>query len=374
MSRSPRRIFRCEAVVVDALGGAGSVSRIAVSRARPESRRIVNGRLPRQELVEHDAERIDVGRRAQRLAGDLLRRRVLGCVRTPGQVGQPRLTVVPGVEQLGDAEVQQPDLAVVRDEDIGRLEVAVDDQPAVRVRDGLHDLEEQAHASTHVQPFLLAVRADGPAGDVFQRQIGPAFRRHARIVEPRDVRVFERGQDVALTSHARDEVGPPGAIRQLQGDLALQQAVGALGQPDGAHAACADGPEQPVGADDRAGGLDVRHRVEQLSVGVVGAGGGWPAQWGKRFEEGRGLNGRSEAEKRAGSRLEPFLVRAEPGEPALDIVGRKVKRLVEQPVELRPRFSVHDVLAAPILAQRLAQKQQGLRSARRGGRSSPHHI
>ena len=90
--------------------------------------------------------------------------------------------------------------------------------------------------------------------------------------------MFERGQDVALTSHARDEVGPPCAIRQLQGDLALQQAVGALGQPDGAHAACADAPEQPVGADDRAGGLAVRHRVEQLSVGVVEAGGGWPAQ------------------------------------------------------------------------------------------------
>ena len=72
------------------------------------------------------------------------------------------------------------------------------------------------------------------------------------------MRVLERRQDVALASHPRDEIrAQPRAVRQLQRDLALQQPVGPLGQPHGAHPARADPPQQPVGADDGAGAVVV---------------------------------------------------------------------------------------------------------------------
>ena len=72
------------------------------------------------------------------------------------------------------------------------------------------------------------------------------------------MRVLEGRQDVALASHPRDEVGSqPRAARQLQRDLALEQPVGPLGQPHGAHPARADPPQQPVGADGGAGAIVV---------------------------------------------------------------------------------------------------------------------
>ena len=50
------------------------------------------------------------------------------------------------VEELGDAEVEELHLALVGHQDVGGLEIAVDDQPDVRVRDGARNLEEELAA------------------------------------------------------------------------------------------------------------------------------------------------------------------------------------------------------------------------------------
>ncbi len=54
--------------------------------------------------------------------------------------------VAVALDQLGDAEVEQLDLTVGADEHVGRLDVAVDDQVGVGVRDRFEDVEEQAEA------------------------------------------------------------------------------------------------------------------------------------------------------------------------------------------------------------------------------------
>ena len=50
-----------------------------------------------------------------------------------------------------------------------------------------------------------AVLIDGLAIDELEREVGPAIFRDAGIVEPRDVGMLERGQDVALTRHAFEQ-------------------------------------------------------------------------------------------------------------------------------------------------------------------------
>ena len=49
--------------------------------------------------------------------------------------------------QLRDAEVEQAHVAGGRDQDVRRLEVAVDDQVGVRVADRVADLVEQVAAA-----------------------------------------------------------------------------------------------------------------------------------------------------------------------------------------------------------------------------------
>jgi hypothetical protein len=176
-----------------------------------------------------------------------------------------------------------------------------------------------------------------------EREERPAARRHAGVVEARDLRMLERGQDVALARHPRDERGAqPRAARKFQRDLALQQTVGALGQPYGAHAARADTSQQPVGAHGFAGvtGLGRCRRSQRrdaLSEGIERT-----TQAGDRFEEPGCLDRGLLIKQRADARLQRLMVRAKAREPTLTIFGRKIERFVEQPGELRPPVRTHD--------------------------------
>src|SRR5690606_10946372 len=111
--------------------GAGDLFR----RSRPQVVRTSAG----YELVENDAERVDVGARGERVAAHLLRTRVL-------RRHQPKLAgdrngdrTHPRIQQLGDTEIKELDDAVVGDKDVRRLEVAMDDEIPVRVVHGFAD-------------------------------------------------------------------------------------------------------------------------------------------------------------------------------------------------------------------------------------------
>ena len=72
----------------------------------------------------------------------------------------------------------------------------------------------------------------------------------AGVVEPGDVRMLERGEDVAL---AGEPFARPGAKRrgELQRHLAPRQRIGALGEPHRAHAAVAERKSSTYGRRDR---------------------------------------------------------------------------------------------------------------------------
>ena len=117
------------------------------------------------------------------------------------------------------------------------------------MRDCARRLHEQAQPRRDAEPPLVAVAVDALPVHMFEREVGLAVGRDAGVVQARDVRVVERGQDLALARDARGQIAAERAERQLQRDAALHQPIGALGEPHRAHAADTELTHQPVRAD-----------------------------------------------------------------------------------------------------------------------------
>ena len=99
------------------------------------------GRLERRPAgdqgIERRPQRIHVGRRADLapLAAGLLRRHVAGRPHDLARAGQPAVAL----HLLGQAEVGDPRVAVLVEQDVGRLQVAVNHAALVGILDGLGD-------------------------------------------------------------------------------------------------------------------------------------------------------------------------------------------------------------------------------------------
>ena len=144
------------------------------------------------------------------------------------------------IDRLGDAEVQQLDLPPRGDQHVARLEVAVQQQVAVRVGHRLGQLQEQRQALLHRQAHAGLV--DRSPGHVFHDEVGQAVGRAAGIEQVGDVRMVQPRERLLLEREARQHrVGVHAALEHLDGGLAAEGAVGALGQPHLAHAPAADG-------------------------------------------------------------------------------------------------------------------------------------
>ena len=100
------------------------------------------GALSRQQPVEQHAQGVDVARDRHRLAADLLRARRL---QRESAVAGPRLVSrrEARLEQLRDPEIQELRRAVRRDQDVARLEIAVDDEVLMGVLDRRAHLAEE---------------------------------------------------------------------------------------------------------------------------------------------------------------------------------------------------------------------------------------
>ncbi len=105
-------------------------------------------------LVEHDAEREDVAAEVELVAQDLLRAHVARRAHAGAGLGQVAQRVV-----AGDAEVHQLHLALVGDDDVGRLDVAVDDAAEVRVVERTRDLQRDDRGHLHRQRGVSCSRS-----------------------------------------------------------------------------------------------------------------------------------------------------------------------------------------------------------------------
>jgi hypothetical protein len=229
-----------------------------------------------QQLEQQDPERIDVGGDGDGLSGQLFRGRIVGRERGHRCVGD---ALPARIEPLGDAEVEQLHSSFGGDQDVSRLQVAVDDQVAMRVVDRLAHLQEERQPIVQAGMPALAMLDDGFAAHVLDHSPQPAVRRGAAIQQARDAGMVQGRERLPLGMKARD-VRRGVAVQQLQGDGQVEHAIGTRSRIDFSGAASPDqGADQP-GADPGARRelrrwcrstrrMPARRAVQQARVGVV---------------------------------------------------------------------------------------------------------
>ena len=225
---------------------------------RDRDRRVALERhAAREHLVEHHAERVDVGLRPDAATARLLGREVLRGADDRADLGHLR------VAGVGDAEVGDLDAAVVADEHVVRLDVAVDDAVLVGVAQaGEHLHRDRDRALGRERALLLDDLLERAPLEVLHRDVRAAVGL-AAVVDGDDVRVVEARGGLRLAPEALDELAVLGVAlgHDLERDLAAEARV--LGQVDRRHAADAQAPEHAVAAVERLAALGVLagHRV-----------------------------------------------------------------------------------------------------------------
>src|SRR5262249_21625014 len=126
------------------------------------------------------------------------------------------------------------------DQDIGRLQVAVDDALLVSVLHGLTNGYEELTSLAGRQPLLVAIGRDGDALDQLHDEIGPARRRPPSVVHLGDAWVVHQGQRLPLLFKAGDHLRRVHARpNDFDGDAPADRLL-LLRGPDLAHAALAE--------------------------------------------------------------------------------------------------------------------------------------
>ena len=108
-----------------------------------------------------------------------------------------------GLPYLGQSEVQHLDPALVGEEDVLGLEVAVDDPFLVRGREGVADLEPVVHGLARRRRTRDQPRAQGLAFEQLHGRVGHAFLA-AEVEDGQDARVGEGGHRLGFALEARE--------------------------------------------------------------------------------------------------------------------------------------------------------------------------
>ena len=261
-------------------------------------------------------------------------------------------------EFLGDAEVEQLHPALGIDQQVGRLQVAMHHQVAMRVAHGIDHLQEQHDALAQAELPLVAPAVDGLAIHQLHDEPGVAFAADAAVQQGGDVRVAQPRQDLPFAQEAlarRLRIGT--GTDQLQRGVLRVRPVVAVHAVHRAHAAVAenagDAPRPDAAADQRI----ARH------VAVLVAEGPAPRQCiaGERLRatgirHQQGIDGTAQ----------PGIVAAGLLQPGLALGGRDLDGLAEQGQGLPPAFEIAVVAHLPSSANR---KARAVRQSRRTVRS-----
>jgi len=238
------------------------------------------------QLVEHHAEAVEVGPLVHLVAQRLLRRHVVGRAQKRAGASQPRLAH----HQLGDAEVEQLHLVAAarqRDqEDVGRLQVAVNDPGRVRRAEPGRDLKDQIDRRRLRERSSLDARVQRLPLQPLHRQVDRAVRRDAEVLDVDDVAVTDGAGSARLAAQPLDRVGIAGQLAAQELDRHPLAGVEVLGLEDVAGPALADGAQQAVAVElsrQRRSGSRRRVAIREQLRAVIGAegeaGGASPTCW-----------------------------------------------------------------------------------------------
>jgi hypothetical protein len=156
--------------------------------------------LTGQQLVQQHAERVHVGRGGNRSAGDLLGSGVLRRHRRAVLARQQASIRSCSASSNSFAMLKSSSLTcpLAVDQDVRRLQIAMNDQVGVRVRHRRLHVEKQPDPLFDAEAFFVAIAVDVTAVDVLEHQVGLAGRRHAGVDQPRDVRMSEPRENGAF--------------------------------------------------------------------------------------------------------------------------------------------------------------------------------
>ncbi|MEZ5137640.1 MAG: hypothetical protein R2711_02330 [Acidimicrobiales bacterium] len=220
------------------------------------------GRLAGEGLVEDDPQRVEVGAPVDGTVLDLFGREVLGGADHGAHGGE-----VARFGRLGDAEVGHQDPPVGRQQDVGRLDVAVHQAGGVGGAEGVGHLgADREHGGQPHRAVLVEVGAHGGARHELHHD-GLEAVLAAGVVHRDDRGVRQPGGGDRLGPEALDErrVARQVRVEHLHRDPAGEELVERL--PHLGHAARRDRPLQPIAAGEQAPG-------QRVAVGPGGGRGG----------------------------------------------------------------------------------------------------
>ena len=188
---------------------AGRRRRLPVQDGAQDDGRIpAEGPASRGHLVEHEAEREEVRPGVERFAGGLLRRHVEDCPdRDPGRCDQPGLGRRVCLRFAQALHFRQPEVEHLRapvagDEDVRRLDIAMDDALGVRGLERIRDLNSQIEHFW--EPEGMAIRQPLPQRLAFEQLHGQQRLTVGVVdlVDRADVRVVQRRGGARLALEA----------------------------------------------------------------------------------------------------------------------------------------------------------------------------
>ncbi len=157
-------------------------------------------RMAAQRLVRHDAERVDVARGGDVLAGALLGRHVDRRAAGDTVLGEARARAEPGDSPVDDAKRKAG--VELGEQDVIGLEIAMDDAADVNGREDIGDRRHQlAEVGMRDADFPRHPHREALARDQLHRDPRPAVGEHGTVVDARDPGVTEILQDRRLLDH-----------------------------------------------------------------------------------------------------------------------------------------------------------------------------
>jgi hypothetical protein len=206
-------------------------------------RRRAEGELRRQQLVEHDAHRVEVAALVHREALELLGRHVGRRADDDAGPGERRHVDAAPARQ---AEIQQPHGAVLFQHDVAGLDVTVHDAERVRRAQRVDHGRDQRHGvGDRPRAALLDRDLEVAAVDQLGHQEQAAFA-EAGIQDPRHRAVLDLAEDLGLAPEAPAAVSRR-VVRGLEHLQRAQRAVVPVAHlVHLAHAAAAQEPEHLV--------------------------------------------------------------------------------------------------------------------------------
>ncbi len=160
----------------------------------------MNGLRPVKQLVRDHADRVQVRLQSDIRAHELFGRHVVRRAEHVADLGELR-----GLDAR-DAEIADLDPAVVVDQDVGRLDVAMDNACRMRVAESVEQLADDLADFAHfVADFLLQVLGERLAVDELHHDVRD-FLVFAEVVNLDDMRMHEPADRLRLVAEALHDV------------------------------------------------------------------------------------------------------------------------------------------------------------------------